>query len=775
MAIQFEVGAAFVVEAAGAIASLERLGEAFTGLDEAAMALKTKLSTIGETAFSGLAAATTRAMTEIDRLIARAAELDRVLGGTGAGMRGPGAGGGRGGPTREAERDLLEARRNATADNNNINQIYAREHAAAVRENDEFDRRAKAQADRNINPNGPYGPQLADGYRGYDEAGRQNDSYNTGQRMNAEEEDRNRNRIARAREQEHARANRSDMGIIGQVAPIVAGLSGWKAGENASKEEQDINLLLSGIGITAEQDQERAGWSLGTSRAQYPDAVSRMRRLAGGAAVGTKFSEQRTAEILRESIPSLFLSGEKGLEGAETVGPLSLRLGEASEQRHRGEAGSEAVAATEIAHLAGKFDARDVVREFDAVNEAARVTNTSIMRQQMVLRYGLPIAQAAGIDPATALYDITSAEVRLGNTTTAGSGYSRFLMGAQTFHGAVGHGSTASRQSEARQAEKGLHDALMLEDPKGQVAHEAHMKLPQHDAALVRLKIYDEKGKLRPEAMDEHGNEDFDKVKGLIADYREAHGVSGPTGMFQTGLEAFGVQGWRYAQPYQDRSYVTREQEQRKTQIASTTIEQELKVLQSGTLQNFEQMVARLSDTGNIIATVALPGLNKAFSDTTTAVQAFNTYLRANPGVARTIANAAIGAGVGAAYGLIGGAVGGPFGMVGGALSGAVIGGATGAGYGAAAEILPKVQRPTFTGMTANATLGEGAAFAPPPPPVNNNVTNNMNLTVSGLFDEAMKSTIIAWVTGTLKTAMTTATTDSAGSHQSIYTQPAGF
>lgn len=821
--LSFEVGAIFIIEDR-ATATLTEISRAFETLGELAAGVQEKLMGIGEGAFAPMMAGIEKASSATKLMIDQVGLLRDAWGaaadaavrygsaageGAGAGRGGAGAGGRgggrRGGLTdeereeREAQRQLAEDRRNAEAINRNEDQIYSRQEAAARRENID---RTRAEND------GPIGPRPRP-YWGDD------DDW-----ANAHTEDRNFNAVRSSERRADTEADRADNirrrdaqrrlsafgghagGVVSGMGPLIAGISGWEAESAAMHEDQNIRQTLTALGITDDMPE-------------YGPAYKRMHTLAYEEVKGTKFSNAEAAKINLASIPVLAKTGEAGLNAAEAVSPLALRLGELSAQRGGFNAANEAVAATEIAHLEQRFEPEQVLKTFDIVNAAARTTHTSILHQQEIDRYGIPTAMMLGIDPDKAIKDIASAQLRLGSTTTAGTGYSQFLLQATHFKGASGAGLSADKAKAMHQEEREFEHNLRLESPKDYADHQRRKTkkgLNAHDQALVDLGIYSKDGKLM--AADEHGNLSDEKIKEDILAYADKHHErTGPMGWGTKVDDAFGVRGGRYAAAYGERddkgvAYLDREREQNRAFSGAVPVAKELEGLTHGPLQEFQQFIANIANTGNILATETLPGINRTFTFLNTHLIGFNDWLTQHQGVTTALGYGAATAAATTTLGVLGAGASimwrysgakaiarGVSGLLGaggeaaGALSGgeAVLGApllgplgllagvGLGAGGAAGAMNMPflddqgrvlgswgtkdESHNPAFAGMKGATTIT--VSLGP--------------VTMYGVPDDSSLRGIIGKITDGLKTQLAAMGSDAQGTHQSPYVYPGGL
>lgn len=715
-------------------------------------------------------------------------------GGPPGGSDGAGGGGGTGGrgrpggAEREAARQLAEDRRNAEAINRNETQIYSRQEAAARRENAERDRMMN---DGPIGPiDRPYWGENDDWANAHAE-NRNDDAVRNAQRREAEYENNDR----RMRDRESSVAAGAMAGHVGGVlhgmAPLVAGVAGFEAEKSAMEEQIALKQALIGINITDDMPE-------------YAAAYERLQNLAYTSTKGTKFSNVEAAKTLREALPVLAMEGNEALNTADQTFPIALRLGELSSHRGKGTIGSEAVAAEEFAHLEQNYEPKHMVQSLDQINAIAMKNDTSVRAQLNIMKYGIPTAMMAGIDPEKAAGEIGAAELRMGATTTAGTGYSQWLLGGMIFKGKAGAGQSREHQQRAHAAEHELENALKLQSPEAARTHVTSMHTDAHDAALVRLGIFSKQGDLL--AKTATGGYDEDRVKVLMAEYAASHSREDT---IATMAKAFETRGARFGEAFLNPEMIEREKAQIQTFKNAPPVEKELAGLSGTAMQQFEQMLANISNTGNILATQTLPGLNAAFQTMNTALIGFNTFLREHKGISEVAGYGALGAAGAGALGLAGAGVkalwrfsgaravtsgiSSLLGGGGGAAGGAAIGEEALAGLGTGSLLGPM-------GLLGGGMLAAGAAagamnapmvddFGRPvgtwggrpsttamPPPSNTQMTVTLGpVTMNGVPDDSVLHALLAKLTSGLRDAMSHMTSDPGGPSMSAFTQPGGF
>lgn len=679
---------------------LERLAGLFETLAETAQLLTDKLATIGEGAFSALLTGAERAETVMSSAIEQAnavgAAWDRAAAAAarygeaasaGGGSGGGGAGGRRGPRVPTQEDEIRAARRNAEAENANLDYITQGTWMNARAENANFDAVARERLRQERGDTGGlYGP----GPRPYFGDG---DDFANARAENANFDAVARERLRRERENsglygpsprpywgegddfanaagenmrydaaERERARRArrgpdesfdEPGRIGSAAgagflggkaggvfkglmPIIGGLAAIGAEKAAMQEDIAIRQALMGMNIT-------------DTSPEFDEGYARLKALAYEATVGTKYSEAQGAIPMREALPVLAISGMAGVQAAESTYRISLRLGELSELRHKGSIGSEAVAAEEFAHLEQRYEPGPLTKSLDLINAIAMRTDTSIRLQQGIMKYGIPTALSAGIDPDVAAAEMGVAELRLGSTTTAGTGYSRFLLGALHSGGGINAQLAPHQRNEARRAQREFESALRLQ-PDKDASHDVHAaRGSRHDQALVALGVTDRSGKLLDQTAT--GDLDVEKMKQQVFGFGQTHTKQQALDVIQ---DAFGTYGGRYASAYLEPGYIDRERAQVATFRGAPSVEAEQLALSHSPLQQFQQMVANFANIGNTLATGTLPGLNTAFGALNTGLIKLNDWLKSHETLATAGGWGALAVGGATALGVLG-------------------------------------------------------------------------------------------------------------------------
>ena len=441
----------------------------------------------------------------------------------------------------------------------------------------------------------------------------------------------------------HGRISATESGLGGHavmdvgLGTLAAGWGLFKSEESAMEEQKNITETLAGINVTPDDPK-------------FKEDYDRLHQMLIDKTRGTKYSNLQASKIMLESLPTLGLSGDASVDAATNtdIFQTALNAGELSAFRGKGEPGAEAKASFQFAHLMGEFEPDKMSKLIDMVNAIAFRTGSSIATQESIMKYAAPIGLLAGLPVQDTVGIVGSAENRLGDTSTAGTGFSQFILGGMAWKGETAHGLKKHQQDAARAAEKDLEAAVRL-DPSLSREHDAartQAGLNRHDQAIVDLKIRDRAGHLLPGAMDATGDYSERKVEELVKEYAAHHTKEEVTRVMSAGFE---TRGARFAQPFTTAEGIEREHQQMESYKNAPTVKKELETLQNLPIQQFEQMLSNLANTGNILATETLGPLNTLFKTTNSLLIGFNDFLTHHQGVATAIGDTALG---GAALGI---------------------------------------------------------------------------------------------------------------------------
>lgn len=604
--LSFEVGAVFSIDPQPAITSLEAIGQAFSALDA-----------MLQDSVAATATAVNQMVTEIGRL----ADAWRAVGAearSGAGSGGAAGGGGRRGrPTdeaREAERQLLEDRRNADAINRNENQIYSRQEAMARRENDDRGR---------IYDNQRLTAEMEN--REFNRLGAVDDGITiprpprTGitEITRAREPPGPRNELSMA-EDVAAGATGARMfgrgghagGVLRGTMPLIGGLAAYEGMSTSMHEDRALAQSLQEMGY----DPRSPG---------FEKMVEEMRGKVSGATAGTIFSEAQGANALPGTagqFSGLFSTPDARRTAYEGVLDPALKFAEVAEQYHRGSIGESYKAGIGYLAMSQQLTPDKASLGLSQLLALSLATGDTIAQEQNVLKYSLPLGQASGASP-TDIMGLTGFMEILGfRGTTAGTGVGQLLMGM------TGTGGPVAAQQHRENISRGFESALKL-DPKS--LHDVRVSRgKEHDIALRALGLEDPKtGKIR-EDVAPGGHLD---VPSFVEHVSASLQKMNPMEALNVLRNAFTVRGSREAAELKDPHVVGELMDFLKTLQHPTSVADLQAQLSTRALQQWEQMLANISNIGNTLATQTLPGLNEMFKDLNSGLVGINNWLKENP------------------------------------------------------------------------------------------------------------------------------------------------
>jgi hypothetical protein len=656
----FTVGAVFEItdQASGPLATI---GEAFAKLAAQATDLKDQFATIGENAFPGLKASIDAAYTEVGRLITQARELATAWGEAGAAMRGGaggggagGGGGGRSGPRAGGNPDdyryanqLNEQnydRRYAGEVNRDFDAVSRQQRREAEYENRDFDMRAR-QAEREGPIGPPSRPYWGEGDE-YDNAWYENRDVDRASAKDSREQ-RKLDREGSARDRQRAAAYGAIGGHVGGVfqgmAPLIGVLAPFVAEKNAMKENRSLSQAL-----------QEMGYHIGDPG--FAELVEGLRGKVSEGTLNTIYSEAHGADVLPGTagqFSAVFATPEERREKYETILPEALKFAEVAEQYHRGDIQSSLKAAVGYAHMTQRYGAdpndpkHDLGSGLDHFMALLMATGETAANEQLVLKYSVPIGMAAGMSP-----DETSAltgffQMMGFQGTTAGTGLGQMILGLTHTGGPVAAQLHSRQENVGRELSAALHlspEAIRKGGPR------ARQEKP-HDIAMRALGLYDEHGKVTPDILDSQGNLQQKPFLEHIMGYLTTHK---PMENLETLRDAFTVRGSREAATLGEKDMIPRLQAYLANQASPPKVDTLQKELSTLPLQQFEQMVANISNIGNTLATATLEPLNKAFQTLNTGLVGINTWLKEHQGASAVIGDTGLAFGAATALGVVG-------------------------------------------------------------------------------------------------------------------------
>lgn len=220
------------------------------------------------------------------------------------------------------------------------------------------------------------------------------------------------------------------------------------------------------------------------------------------------------------------------------------------------------------------------------------------------------------------------------NSSTAGTGLSAMILGALNTGGGIDAHLERARRSMNAEFEHSLHMTHAQSLAREGTSRSAHV------AALRALGITDAHGNLT--TVDQHGNFDLAKLEQDIYQFAQTH-------THQEALEAlhgaFGTRGERIAGIFTEPDAMQREQRFRNAVNTSPTASQIQGDLSQASMQQFEQMLANLSNIGNTLATSTLQPLNATLKATNQLLQGFDGWLQQHHTATEATAGGLLGLG----------------------------------------------------------------------------------------------------------------------------------
>src|SRR5487761_2625293 len=598
------------------IGSIESLDKALTGVGDKAAALGTSISS----SFAAVGDATRAATEQVDLMAGAFGRLDAAAktsatamaainnyaagaaargsrGGAGAAAGAAAAGAGAGsGAWNDASR---EAYANAQWDNANFNAVNNTARAGANYEAREQSLRA-AQAARGF-PGG-----IDDGIGIPEPPTNTWDRYHYGGEPPPERAPINEAGVAAAG---GGAASHGSGGLLGGMAEIGEVAAGYESAKQSMEEDLALrNALIEGFHF---KDNTPA----------FHKGMQQLRDTVHTGSEGTIFSESRVAQALPFMARESGFVGEKGLAEFQRVFKPALQAAEVAKMSHLGGLEDSLSASMEYAHMTGTYDPAGVEQRLNVLRSIAQLSRHSMRGEESILKYSVPIGMAAGIGADETAMMTGFLQQRGFNSSTAGTGLSAMILGALR----TGGGINAHLESTRSHVEQQLKSALGL---KPEEAMAGRARGTQHVSALEQLGI-ESGGHLT--AVDQHGNFDFGKMVAEINHYAASHTHQQ---VLQALHDAFGVRGERVASTFIGPDSMQQLARYNRAVQTSPTAREIQTDLARSPLQGFEQMVARLADVGNTLATATLPALNGAFQLVTAGLTGLNDFLRSHQHVA---------------------------------------------------------------------------------------------------------------------------------------------
>ena len=356
--------------------------------------------------------------------------------------------------------------------------------------------------------------------------------------------------------------------------------------------KEELNLTIAAIDL---------GFKKGSPG--FDKVMESLRNTANTSTKGTKFSEGVAAAAMPE-LSRIFASMMPEFGSAEIVEkfnsifPIALRGAEVAEMMGLGKVNSTMPAYMEYAHMTGTYSGPELEKRLNTLRNVASATNHSAAQEESILKYSVPIAMAAGIDPDNAAI-MTGFFQQMGfNSSTAGTGLSQMI--------------------------------LALTEKEGS---------KKHKAALHAMGIRNSNGKLQ--VLDADGHIDMIKVMDKIIAYRKTHTDDEA---LQADKDIFGTRGGRLAGVIKDQADIDKAVTFRRNIAGGPTAIEAQRMLGETTMQLFEQNTARVSDIFNNMGRSVLPALNAAFAKSASILGSVSDKMHDDPATAAGGAAAGIGA-----------------------------------------------------------------------------------------------------------------------------------
>ena len=352
----------------------------------------------------------------------------------------------------------------------------------------------------------------------------------------------------------------------------------------------------------------------------------KLTELAFSTSIGTIYSAEQTAEAydilaaMLQTAPAF--QGPNKWKNFQELAPIILRASEVATMRGLGNLQENMAALTNYAHLTGAYTPATMTAASKQLLAIAERTGMPLRSLEKAMAYSLPLARGLGANMSEAAL-LTGALIQGGLGTRAGYAVGEILTGVLQTGGPV----TAAVQRALK--ELGLNGVAY----KGK-------GLTAHIAALHNLGILNTAGKLTD--LNAAGGIDIAKV---IASIEAASKRLSPQ-MFENALQAaFGIRGMRGAALLKAMSSLA--SAFFKSIEATPTALQQQAAFAATSQQQFEQMVARLKDIGNIPATGILPAINRILNVIVPVFDWLDKFFIKNAQASKMAGGAALGAVVG--------------------------------------------------------------------------------------------------------------------------------
>ena len=533
-------------------------------------------------------------------------------------------------------------------------------------------------------------------------------------------------------------------GGAGALETLGLEVAGVFLGLQAMREERSLTQSLITMGYTP-----------GTQA--FAAAMQQMRSIAYTSHKGQIYSEPTIAEAFPGMTGVLSAVGgrtpEEKMALLAGIAPTAIRMGEVAKQEGLGALGPSTIAAFQFAHMAHHYTPETLGPDLDLLLNLSRVTHRTLPAEMGVLKYAVPLGEAAGMSPEDAAKWIGFMQVMGFSGTTAATGMGQIITGMTKTGGPL------AGQLHARSAVTELEQELNLQP--GEIGSGGRDN--QHVEALRALGLINAQGKWSADVAP-GGKLSFEPLMAHISSFRATHT---PQETLTNIRNAFTVRGMREA-AIMDPAALLRgllfvSNVGQMPGAAATQAG-----LQSTTMQQMEQVWANVVTLGATLADPILPALNKSFQALNAGLNATTEFFKSHKSAAATVGGGAAGALLGLGVGFL---AGGPA----GAVAGAEIGAGAGAGAGFLA-LTPK----WLTGQGLDAPLGglDGGLAGPwifgssltRPAPVT--IAPQVSVTINGVDDAGWKARIEKFV-GDLVHGLAQAMTHDTGTGDGSFYPPA--
>jgi len=373
--------------------------------------------------------------------------------------------------------------------------------------------------------------------------------------------------------------------------------------------------------------------------AQRQHDLDTLHALAQIGAMGTIFTEEQTSQAfdmlaaMLRTAPAF--QGVDKFQNFAAIAPIILRAPEVAQMRNLGSLDDNMRALVQYAHLTGDYTPAGMTRRTDQLLAIAEAVGLPFGQLERIMSMAIPMARSVGASVSeTALLTAALVQGGLG-------GRSGFAMG-QIFSGLLQTGGplSATLQNELESVNRSL----------GGTAHRfTHSEMNEHIAGLVRLGLMNSLGQLT--VLNSAGGVDIARV---VTDIDASGHRMDPIAFGNALRNAFSVRGQRGAELLKVMDQLTPALFAAVNSTPGAAAQQA--AFAATPLQQFEQVIARLEDIGNILATTILPDFLLLEGGLLAFLNAVDDFLAKHKFLASLIGHTLIGTAGGFAVGGPGGA-----------------------------------------------------------------------------------------------------------------------